>query len=44
MVIVAKKRGLIGSAGDVMRSLKAVSLHLDEDVIWIALKQTVDEE
>jgi predicted nucleic acid-binding protein len=44
VVILAKKRGLIGSAADVMRSLQAAGLRLDSDVIRIALKQTVDEE
>jgi predicted nucleic acid-binding protein len=44
VVILAKKRGLVGSAADVMRSLQAAGLRLDDDVIRIALKQTIDEE
>jgi predicted nucleic acid-binding protein len=44
VVILAKKRGLVGSAADVMRSLQAAGLRLDDDLIRIALKQTVDEE
>lgn len=44
VVIMAKKRGLITSAADVMRSLQAAGLRLDDEVIRFAIKQTVDEE
>jgi predicted nucleic acid-binding protein len=44
IVIQAKKRGLIESASDAMRSLLAAGLRLDNEVIRIALKQTVNEE
>jgi predicted nucleic acid-binding protein len=44
IVIQAKKRGLIVSASDAMRSLQAAGLRLDNEVIRIALKQTVNEE
>ena len=44
VVIMAKKRGLIASAADVMRSLQAAGLRLDDEVIRSAIKQTVDEE
>jgi predicted nucleic acid-binding protein len=43
IVILAKKHGLIPSAADVMRSLQAAGLRLDEEVIRTALKQTVGE-
>ena len=44
IVIQAKKRGLIVSASDAMRSLQAAGLRLDNEVIRIALKQTVNEK
>lgn len=44
IVIQAKKCGLIVSASDAMRSLQAAGLRLDNEVIRIALKQTVNEE
>jgi predicted nucleic acid-binding protein len=43
VVILAKKQGLIPSAADVMRSLQAAGLRVDEEVIRTALKQTVGE-
>jgi predicted nucleic acid-binding protein len=43
VVILAKKQGLIPSAVDAMRSLQAAGLRVDEEVIRIALKQTVGE-
>lgn len=44
VVILAKKRGLVSSAADVMHSLLAAGLRLDDEVIRIALKRTVDEK
>jgi len=44
VVILAKKRGLIHSATDVMRALTVAGLRLDEDLIRKTLKQTVNEE
>ena len=43
VVILAKKQGLVTSAADIMRSLQAAGLRLDEEVIRTALKQTVGE-
>ena len=43
VMILAKKQGLIPSAVDAMRSLQAAGLRVDEEVIRIALKQTVGE-
>ena len=43
-MILAKKRGMVTSAADVMHSLLAAGLRLDDDVIRLALKQTVDEK
>lgn len=44
VVILAKKHGLVASAVDVMRSLQAAGLRLDDVVIRTALKQTVGED
>jgi predicted nucleic acid-binding protein len=44
VVILAKKRGLVNSAGEVMRSLQAVGLRLDDETIRVALKKTVNED
>jgi predicted nucleic acid-binding protein len=44
IVILARKLGRIESAGDVMRSLQAAGLRLDEEVICKVLKQTVGED
>ena len=44
VVILAKKRGLVASAADIMRSLQASGLRLDSEVIRTALKQTVGED
>jgi predicted nucleic acid-binding protein len=44
VVLLAKKRRLIGSAADVLRSLQAAGLRLEDGVIRVALKQIVDEE
>lgn len=43
VVILAKKHGLVNSAGDVMRSLRAAGLRLDDETIRVALKKTVNE-
>ena len=43
VVILAKKQGLVTSARDIMRSLQAAGLRLDEEVIRTALNQTVGE-
>ena len=44
VVIMAKQRGLIASAADVMRSLQSAGLRLDDDVIRQALKLTTGED
>jgi predicted nucleic acid-binding protein len=44
VVILAKKRGLVESAADVMHTLLSAGLHLDDEVIRAALKQTVGED
>ena len=44
VVIMAKQRGLIDSAANVMRSLQAAGLRLDDGVIRQALKQTTGED
>jgi predicted nucleic acid-binding protein len=44
VVLLAKKRGLVASAADVMRSLQAAGLRLDDEVIRVAMKQTVGED
>ncbi|HVP21549.1 MAG TPA: DUF3368 domain-containing protein [Anaerolineaceae bacterium] len=44
VVILAKKHGLVNSAGDVMRSLRAAGLRLDDEIIRVALKKTVNED
>ncbi len=44
VVILAKQQGLIESAANVMRSLQAAGLRLDNDVIRQALKQTTGED
>jgi predicted nucleic acid-binding protein len=43
-VILAKQRGLIPSATDVLRSLLNIGFRLDEDVIRGALSRTVGEK
>jgi predicted nucleic acid-binding protein len=44
VVILAKKHGLVTSAGDVMRSLQAAGLRLDDETIRVALKKSVNED
>jgi predicted nucleic acid-binding protein len=44
VVILAKKRRLVSSAVDVMRSLQSAGLRLDDEVIRAALQQTVGED
>jgi len=44
VVILAKQEGEIDSAANVMRSLQAAGLRLDDAVIRQALKQTVGED
>jgi predicted nucleic acid-binding protein len=44
VVLLAKKRGLVASAVDIMRSLQAAGLRLDDEVIRVAMKQTVGED
>jgi predicted nucleic acid-binding protein len=44
IVILARKGGLVDSAADVMRSIQAAGLRLEDDVIRAALKQTVGED
>ena len=44
VVLLAKKRGLVASAADVMRSLQAAGLRLEDEVIRVAMKQIVGED
>jgi predicted nucleic acid-binding protein len=44
VIILAKKIAIIPSAAQALRSLQAAGLHLDDAVIKIALRQSVDEE
>lgn len=44
VVILAKKRGLVSSAAEVMRSLQAAGLRLEDEVIRAALKSTIGED
>jgi len=43
VIILAKQRGLIPSAADVLRSLLTTGFHLDEQIIREALSRTVGE-
>jgi predicted nucleic acid-binding protein len=43
IIILAKQRGLIDSAANVMRSLQAAGLRLDDDIIRQVLRDTVGE-
>jgi len=43
VVVLAKRRGLIPSAADVLRSLLRTGFHLDEHIIRKALSRTVGE-
>jgi predicted nucleic acid-binding protein len=43
VVILAKNRGLVTSAAEIMRSLQTAGLRLDEEVIRIALMQILGE-
>jgi len=44
VIILAKQRGLIPSAADVLRSLLRTGFHLDERIIREALSRTVGEK
>jgi predicted nucleic acid-binding protein len=44
VVILAKKRGLISSAAEVMRALQTAGLRLEDDVIRAALQQSAGED
>jgi predicted nucleic acid-binding protein len=44
VVMLAKKRGLISSAAEVMRALQTAGLRLEDDVIWAALQQRAGED
>lgn len=44
VVILAKKQGFVNSAANVMRSLQAAGLRLDDETIRVALKKTVNED
>jgi len=44
LVIMARQRGLIDSAADVIRHLRQAGLRLDDAVIGPALRATVDED
>ena len=43
LVILAKQRGLIPSAAEVMRSVQTTGFRLDDDIIQDALARTVQE-
>jgi predicted nucleic acid-binding protein len=43
IVIIAKRRGLIGSAADLLRALRASGFRLDDRVVRETLKQSVGE-
>ena len=44
IIILAKKQGVIESAANVMRSLVAAGLRIDDQMIRIALKKTINED
>lgn len=44
LVLMAKQRGLIPSAGEVLRSLRTSGFHLNDKTVREALKRIVDEE
>jgi predicted nucleic acid-binding protein len=44
IILMAKLRGSIPSAGDVVRLLKANGFRMDDETIRAALKQVADEE
>jgi predicted nucleic acid-binding protein len=44
VVILAKKRGLISSAAEVMRALQTAGLRLEDDVIRAALQHSAGED
>jgi predicted nucleic acid-binding protein len=44
VVILAKKRGLISSAAEVMRALRTAGLRLDDNMIRSVLQENVQEE
>jgi predicted nucleic acid-binding protein len=44
VVILAKKHGLIPSAAKLLRAVQEAGLRLDDELIRVVLKQTVDED
>jgi predicted nucleic acid-binding protein len=44
LVILAKMRGLIGSASDVLQALRDAGLRLDDEVVRVSLKKSVNED
>jgi predicted nucleic acid-binding protein len=44
IILLAKQRGLIESAADILRKLKSNGFYLDENLVREALRQTVGEE
>jgi predicted nucleic acid-binding protein len=44
VILLAKKHGLIPSAAKLLRAVQEAGLRLDDDLIRVVLKQTVDED
>lgn len=44
VVLLAKQRGLISSAAEVLRSLRTTGFYLDDQTVRVALSRTVGEE
>jgi predicted nucleic acid-binding protein len=44
IVLQAKRQGLIASAAEILRALRATGFRIDDQVVREALKRTVDEE
>ena len=44
IILLAQQRGLISSAAEVIRSLRATGFHLDDQIIREALSRTTGEQ
>ena len=44
IVLLAKQRGLIPSAADLLRALRTAGFRIDDDLVRVALSRTVGEE
>jgi len=44
VILLAKKQGLIASAADVLKSLRAIGFRLDDQIITEALRRVLDED